>query len=115
MDPFDEEKAPPDRCPEAVVTVAIVDKEEVVIRKLDTGEAGRESAPANPRKKMAAVMSWRIQGAESMIQVRVVHINKDRALLWRYRERSERRRISASRLQPMQRSRIKDFSRLHNA
>ena len=61
VDRFYEEKAPPDGCPEAVVTVATVDKKGVVIRKPNTGEAGRESALANPdkpgKKKMATVIS----------------------------------------------------------
>jgi hypothetical protein len=61
VDRFYEEKAPPDGCPEAVVTVATVDKKGVVIRKPNAGEAGPESAPANPdkpgKKKMATVIS----------------------------------------------------------
>jgi len=61
VDRFYEEKAPPDGCPEAVVTVATVDKKGVVIRKPNTGEAGPESALANPdkpgKKKMATVIS----------------------------------------------------------
>jgi len=58
---FYEEKAPPDSCPQAVVTVATVDKKGIVIRKPNTDEAGSESAPANPdkpgKKKMATVIS----------------------------------------------------------
>ncbi len=58
---FYEEKASPDGCPHAVVTVATVDKKGIVIRKPNTDEAGSESAPANPdkpgKKKMATVIS----------------------------------------------------------
>ncbi|MGO9570656.1 MAG: ISKra4 family transposase [Desulfomonilaceae bacterium] len=58
---FYEEKAPLDVCPEAVVTVATVDKKGIVIRKPQGGEAGPEAPPSNPdkpgKKKMATVIS----------------------------------------------------------
>jgi hypothetical protein len=61
VDRFYEEKGSPHGCPEAVVTVATVDKKGVVIRKPNTGEAGPVSAPANSdkpgKKKMATVIS----------------------------------------------------------
>jgi hypothetical protein len=61
VDQFYEKQAPPDVDPQAVVTVATVDKKGVVIRKPGTGESGVESVPANPdkpgKKKMATVIS----------------------------------------------------------
>lgn len=61
VDQFYEEKAPPHVCPEAVVTVATVDKKGVVIRKPHEGEAGLQTASADPdkpgKKKMATVIS----------------------------------------------------------
>ena len=61
MERFYEEKAPLDVCPEAVVTVATVDKKGIVIRKPQRGEAGPEAPPSNPdkpgKKKMATVIS----------------------------------------------------------
>jgi hypothetical protein len=61
VDRFYEEKAPPDVCTEAVVTVATVDKKGVVIRKDPTGEATPEAPRATPdkpgKKKMATVIS----------------------------------------------------------
>jgi len=58
---FYEKKAPPPVRPDAMVTVATVDKKGIVIRKPNTDEAGSESAPANPdkpgKKKMATVIS----------------------------------------------------------
>ncbi|MGB6066821.1 MAG: hypothetical protein WBG50_18605 [Desulfomonilaceae bacterium] len=61
VDRFYEEKAPPDVCPEAVVTVATVDKKRVVIRKPQGGETGPERASVDPdkpgKKKMATVIS----------------------------------------------------------
>jgi hypothetical protein len=50
VDRFYERKAPPDIDPEAVVTVATVDKKGVVIRKAPEDEAGPEIPPANPDK-----------------------------------------------------------------
>jgi hypothetical protein len=47
VDRFYEKKGSPHGCPEAVVTVATVDKKGEVIRKPNTGVAGPESAPAN--------------------------------------------------------------------
>jgi hypothetical protein len=38
-------------------------------------------------------MSWTLQGAESVIRLRAVHINKDWDAFWKYRRRSERRRL----------------------
>jgi hypothetical protein len=38
-------------------------------------------------------MSWTIRGAESMMRLRAVHINNDWDLFWRYRRKSERRRL----------------------
>jgi hypothetical protein len=38
-------------------------------------------------------MSWTIRGAESMMRLRAVHINKDWDLFWKCRRRSERRRL----------------------
>jgi hypothetical protein len=38
-------------------------------------------------------MSWTIQGAESMMRLRAVHINHDWDLFWNHRRRSERRRL----------------------
>jgi len=58
---FYEKAAPPDICPEAVITVATVDKKGVVIRKVIADEIGPELPPANPdkpgKKKMATVIS----------------------------------------------------------
>jgi len=58
---FYEEKAPLEVSPQAVVTVATVDKKGIVIRKPKGGEAGPETPPANPdkpgKKKMATVIS----------------------------------------------------------
>lgn len=61
VDRFYEKKAPPDICPEAVVTVATVDKKGVVIRKVHEDETGPDVLPTNPdkpgKKKMATVIS----------------------------------------------------------
>jgi hypothetical protein len=61
VDQFYEKQTPPDIDPQAVVTIATVDKKGVVIRKPSTGEAGPESVLVNPdkpgKKKMATVMS----------------------------------------------------------
>lgn len=38
-------------------------------------------------------MSWTIQGAESMMRLRAVPINKDWAPFWKHRRQSERRRL----------------------
>jgi hypothetical protein len=61
VDRFYEEKVPPEVCPEAVVTVATVDKKGVVIRKPHTGQANAEPVSADPdkpgKKKMATVIS----------------------------------------------------------
>jgi hypothetical protein len=38
-------------------------------------------------------MSWTLQGAESVIRLRAVHINKDWDAFWKYRRRLERRRL----------------------
>jgi hypothetical protein len=38
-------------------------------------------------------MSWTIQGAESVMRLRAVHINKDWNAFWTYRRGSERRRL----------------------
>ena len=38
-------------------------------------------------------MSWTIQGAESIMRLRAVHINKDWDAFWKHRRRSERRRL----------------------
>jgi hypothetical protein len=38
-------------------------------------------------------MSWTIQGAESVIRLRAVHINKDWEAFWIYRRKSERRKL----------------------
>lgn len=58
---FYEKKAPPDIRPEAVVTVATVDKKGVVIRKVLEDEIRPDVLPANPdkpgKKKMATVIS----------------------------------------------------------
>ena len=61
VDRFYQQKAAPEVCPEAVVTVATVDKKGVVIRKAPPEEAGPEPRPVNPdkpgKKKMATVIS----------------------------------------------------------
>lgn len=61
VDQFYEKQAPPDIDPQAVVTVATVDKKGVVIRKPGIDEAGVQSVPINPdkpgKKKMATVIS----------------------------------------------------------
>jgi hypothetical protein len=61
VDRFYEKKTPPDICPEAVVTVATVDKKGVVIRKALEDGIGPEVLSANPdkpgKKKMATVIS----------------------------------------------------------
>jgi len=61
VDRFYQEQAPPEVCPEAVVTVATVDKKGVVIRKPQGGETGPEIASVDPdkpgKKKMATVIS----------------------------------------------------------
>lgn len=61
VDQFYHEKAPPDVCPEAVVTVATVDKKGVVIRKPQDGQSTLETACVDPdkpgKKKMATVIS----------------------------------------------------------
>ena len=38
-------------------------------------------------------MSWTLQGAESVMRLRAVHINKDWHAFWTYRRQSERRRL----------------------
>jgi len=38
-------------------------------------------------------MSWTISGAESVMRLRAVHINKDWDLFWNYRRKAERRRL----------------------
>jgi hypothetical protein len=38
-------------------------------------------------------MSWTLQGAESVMRLRAVHINKNWDALWTYRRQSERRRL----------------------
>ena len=38
-------------------------------------------------------MSWTIQGAESVMRLRAVHINKDWDAFWTRRRKSERRRL----------------------
>ena len=50
VDRFYEEKAPPDVCPQAVVTVATVDKKGIVIRKPNTDEAGSEVSSRQSRQ-----------------------------------------------------------------
>ncbi len=40
-------------------------------------------------------MSWTLRGAESMIRLRAVHINKDWDSFWNHRRRAERRRLYA--------------------
>jgi len=76
VDEFYEKQTPPDIDPQAVVTVATVDKKGVVIRKPSTGEAGPESAPVTPdkpgKKKMATVISTyvtqrRVRTAEDIV------------------------------------------------
>jgi hypothetical protein len=61
VDRFYQQKAAPEVCSEAVVTVATVDKKGIVIRKALKEEAGPEPRPANPdkpgKKKMATVIS----------------------------------------------------------
>ena len=61
VDRFYQEKAPPEVCPEAVVTVATVDKKGVIIRKPQGDEAVPEKASVDPdkpgKKKMATVIS----------------------------------------------------------
>jgi hypothetical protein len=60
-DQFYVEKSPPEVHPEAVVTVATVDKKGVVIRKAPTDEVSPDAPPVNPdkpgKKKMATVIS----------------------------------------------------------
>ena len=38
-------------------------------------------------------MSWTIKGAESVMRLRAVHINKDWDAFWNHRRQSERRRL----------------------
>lgn len=38
-------------------------------------------------------MSWTLRGAESMMRLRAVHINKDWDAFWTHRRKSERRRL----------------------
>ena len=61
VDGFYEETAPPDVEPEAVVTVATVDKKGVIIRKSRPNRPESEAPPVNPdkpgKKKMATVIS----------------------------------------------------------
>ena len=61
VDRLYEEKSPPDVNPEAVVTVATVDKKGVVIRKPYADQVRSAALPANPdkpgKKKMATVIS----------------------------------------------------------
>ena len=38
-------------------------------------------------------MSWKPQGAESVMRLRAVHINNDWDLFWKHRRTSERRRL----------------------
>lgn len=64
MDRFYEEKASPDVCPDAPVTVAIVDKKGIIIRKPNEDRAGSQAPAGNPekpgRKKMATVISTHV-------------------------------------------------------
>jgi len=61
VDRFYQQKAPQEVCPEAVVTVATVDKKGVVIRKASPEEANPKPPSAHPdkpgKKKMATVIS----------------------------------------------------------
>jgi hypothetical protein len=61
VDKFYEEKAPPQVCPDAPLTVATVDKKGIVIRKSNEDQAGSQALPKNPekpgKKKMATVIS----------------------------------------------------------
>jgi hypothetical protein len=38
-------------------------------------------------------MSWTLKGAESVMRLRAVHINKDWDAFWKFRRQSERRRL----------------------
>jgi hypothetical protein len=61
VDRYYEEKTPPDVVPDAVVTVATVDKKGIVIRKPHEHRAESDAPPTNPdkpgKKKMATVIS----------------------------------------------------------
>jgi len=61
VDQYYEEKPPPDADPDAVVTVATVDKKGIVIRKTHEEQAGSHASPVDPdkpgKKKMATVIS----------------------------------------------------------
>jgi hypothetical protein len=61
VDRYYEEKAPPDGDPDAVVTVATVDKKGIVIRKPHEEQAGSDASAVDPekpgKKKMATVIS----------------------------------------------------------
>lgn len=61
VDRFYEDRPAPEDCPEAVVTVATVDKKGIVIRKANGGHDLPQPAPSDPhkpgKKKMATVIS----------------------------------------------------------
>jgi len=61
VDRYYQEKSPPDVSPDAVVTVATVDKKGIVIRKPHEEQAGSDASSADPdkpgKKKMATVIS----------------------------------------------------------
>ena len=61
VETFYEEKAPPEICPDATVTVATVDKKGIVIRKPNGDQTASQALPKNPekpgKKKMATVIS----------------------------------------------------------
>jgi hypothetical protein len=61
VDRYYQEKAPPDGAPDAVVTVATVDKKGIVIRKPHEDQAGSDASPVDSdkpgKKKMATVIS----------------------------------------------------------
>jgi hypothetical protein len=44
-------------------------------------------------------MRWTVQGAESVIRLRAVYINKDWKDFWRFRRKSEKRRLYGTLLQ----------------
>jgi hypothetical protein len=51
-------------------------------------------------------MSWTIKGAESVMRLRAVHINKDWDEFWNYRRKSERHRLYA--MEPASSEEIRD-------
>lgn len=51
-------------------------------------------------------MSWTIEGAESVMRLRAVHINKDWDEFWNYRRKSERQRLYA--MEPASSEEIRD-------